>query len=342
MRTNDAVDTIAFELARRAGLTNPRVPRALPGGRNNRVFRVDSDAGLGLLKLYFHHPDDTRDRLKHEFGFLEHLRANGSTRAATPLATAPEAFAGLMEFIEGERIGIEQVTATEIDKASAFFLEANANRASDLARSLPVASEACFSLAQHLETTQRRMDRLRHIGKDESVDIDAERFVTESLLPLWREIRLRVEGRVSDPDAVLSPPARVLSPSDFGFHNALREPSGRLRFVDFEFAGWDDPAKLICDFKNQPDMLLERALTDRFTQVVLNSSPEPRALEERAGLLEPVYQVKWACICLNDFLDWGERRRQFTEDRMPSIETRKQQLAKARVMARRAQSLMEI
>ena len=38
-----------------------------------------------------------------------------------------------------------------------------------------------------------------------------------------------------------------ISPSDFGFHNALRTNTGPV-FFDFEFSGWDDPAKTIIDF----------------------------------------------------------------------------------------------
>ena len=40
---------------------------------------------------------------------------------------------------------------------------------------------------------------------------------------------------------------RALSPSDFGLHNALRGQDGQLRFVDFEYFGWDDPVKLVSD-----------------------------------------------------------------------------------------------
>jgi len=43
-----------------------------------------------------------------------------------------------------------------------------------------------------------------------------------------------------------------LSPSDFGFHNALVDPSGALSFLDFEYAGRDDPAKPVSDFFCQP------------------------------------------------------------------------------------------
>ena len=342
MSADAEITAIAHALVGRAKRTNPRPLEALPGGRNNRVFRLATDQSPTLLKLYFHHPDDTRDRLKNEFGFLEHLQAGGSKLAAMPLAKDPANFAGLMEFIEGDRLGIDQVTAAEVEQASMFFMEANAHRASPFAQGLPNASEACFSMAEHLATTQRRVDRLDHIGGDDDVDVAALNFVAETLLPLWQTIRSRVESGTAELDLDLPLECRVLSPSDFGFHNTLRESSGRLRFLDFEFAGWDDPAKLICDFRNQPDMLLDRSLTDIFTRVVIGANPEPGALEQRVALLEPVYQAKWACICLNDFLDWGKQRQQFTSGNASSVEIRTGQLAKARVMIERAQSLMNI
>ena len=38
-----------------------------------------------------------------------------------------------------------------------------------------------------------------------------------------------------------------LSPSDFGFHNALEDKNGTLIFMDFEYAGPDHPGKIVCD-----------------------------------------------------------------------------------------------
>ncbi len=36
----------------------------------------------------------------------------------------------------------------------------------------------------------------------------------------------------------------IVSPSDFGFHNALLDDGGAISFLDFEYSGRDDPAKL--------------------------------------------------------------------------------------------------
>src|SRR5439155_7608032 len=102
------------------------------------------------------------------------------------------------------------------------------------------------------------------------------------------------------------------------------------RFIDFEYAGWDDPAKLICDFFCQPAVPAPAAAFDRFARAVAAELPDPAAHFARASLLLPVYRIKWVCILLNDFLPVGGSRRAFSGSAVEQ-ETRKvNQLAKAR------------
>ena len=122
---------------------------------------------------------------------------------------------------------------------------------------------------------------------------------------------------------------RCLSPSDFGFHNALLAGDGRLRFIDFEYAGWDDPAKMVCDFFWQPGIPVPLHFFDLVVQRVAQFFSDA-ALPARIGLLLPVYQVKWCCILLNDFLPLGRRRRSFAGGTAAQQEQRARQLQKAR------------
>ena len=59
---------------------------------------------------------------------------------------------------------------------------------------------------------------------------------------------------ISHPDfkKELKSDEKIISPSDFGLHNAKLNRDHRLTFFDFEYAGWDDPAKTIADFFAQP------------------------------------------------------------------------------------------
>jgi hypothetical protein len=87
---------------------------------------------------------------------------------------------------------------------------------------------------------------------------------------------------------------RCVSPSDFGFHNAIRTSNG-IRFIDFEFAGWDDPAKTVTDF-----MLHPRVPTTKkgFTLLKSIAPPLRKPVANRCMVIAPILRLKWICIIL--------------------------------------------
>ena len=288
----------ALSLLTQVGKPAPSSLMALAGGRNNRVWRVDCSSEFFLLKNYFWSESDPRDRLGQEWAFLDFLQSIGSRKAPAPLAKNPSTRFALLEFISGSPP--QEIGESDILDAAEFFAEMNAQRA--FAKNLPPVSEACFSIQAHLETTAARIDRLQQIQSTSEDHEKAAVFIRDTLLPLWHELRKRIEDI---PDStrreILLPLERCLSPSDFGFHNALRQSDGSLRYVDFEYAGWDDPAKTLIDFTNQPDRLLPENLASLFLEKTIPLFPNPDALHQRLALLTPLYQIKWACICLNAF-----------------------------------------
>jgi hypothetical protein len=144
------------------------------------------------------------------------------------------------------------------------------------------------------------------------------------------------------PDDEIGGDMRCLSPSDFGFHNALREPSGALRFVDFEYAGWDDPAKLVGDFFNQVQVPVPPALFGAFARRVAAQFADPERNLARYELLLPVYAMKWITIMLNDFLPEGGLRRSFAGDASQVVARKQGQIVKARQAFARLGTLMPI
>ena len=314
----------ASSLLARIGKPAPQSVLPLPGGRNNRVWRVDCSTESFLLKSYFWSESDPRDRLGQEWAFLEFLRSIGSCKAPEPLAKdAPSRFA-LLEFIAGDPP--QEIMESDILDAARFLAEMNAQPA--FAKNLPSVSEACFSIQAHLETTAARIDRLQQIQSTSEDHENAVVFIRDTLLPLWQELRKRIKAL---PDSarheILAPSERCLSPSDFGFHNALRQSDGTLRYVDFEYAGWDDPAKTLIDFTNQPDRLLPESLAALFLEKTIPFFRNPNALHRRLALLTPLYQLKWACICLNAF---------FPNRPLDPSRSLASQLARANVMISRA------
>ena len=111
----------------------------------------------------------------------------------------------------------------------------------------------------------------------------------------------------------IGPGKCCLSPSDFGFHNALASAQG-LSFLDFEYAGRDDPAKLVCDFFCQPEIPVPMHHYAGFVSRLVQGLELDEAARVRCRILVDAYRVKWACIMLNDFLPLDAARRAFAAE----------------------------
>ena len=184
---------------------------------------------------------------------------------------------------------------------------------------------------------RRRLERLREARPAGQAGADAAEFLDTRLVPLLDDVvrsgnrQLAAAGIGSDD--VLAPHRRTLSPSDFGFHNAISSDAGPLVFVDFEYFGWDDPAKTVADFVLHPAMTLRADLCRAFTAAahdVFASDPTYRA---RLGAYYPLFGIKWCLILLNEFLPESILRRRFAGVADGDLEDlRRAQLAKAEQM----------
>ena len=92
---------------------------------------------------------------------------------------------------------------------------------------------------EHINVVQERLDRLKSIQTIHAVDRSAASFINE-LDSKWQKVRLRLMEQFKNIDIFLETPInhkeRCISPSDFGFHNALLRDYGKLCFIDFEYA----------------------------------------------------------------------------------------------------------
>ncbi len=304
------------------GLINPQLER-IRAGRNSRVWRVDCPGRTYILKEYFRHPGDPRDRLATEYGFLTFLQAQGLTTVPQPLGRNPAGQAALYSYLPG--VPVTTIQADHIQQAACFIHQINQNRGGAAAQSLPLASEACFSLEEHLQRVKLRLQGLQAA----LVDLTnpwyggANQLLSEHLWPTYQRLeqQIRSNHSVAELGRSLEPEQRILSPSDFGFHNML-QAEGHLYFLDFEYAGWDDPAKLLCDFTSQPQCPVATAQAQAFAahlQVWL-----PNA-QDRARQLLPLYRLKWCCILLNEFRSQDRQRRHHAgDDQADRLETQLQ------------------
>lgn len=310
-------------LSRLAG-ADVTAPLEIHGGRNSRVLRFSAGGKSLIAKFYYRGAGDGRDRFSAETAALRFLAENGSLFAPRLIAADEKAGCAVLEDLGGRKLTGREIGKTEIGQAVDFTAELHAFKGKPGADRLPQASEACFSLRALTEHLASRLSRLRA-----AEDAGLDRYLRDELSPAVSKAASWAEALVPA-GRELAPSERTLSQSDFGFHNALLCAGGRLRFVDFEYFGWDDPAKMISDFLLQPVEGLSAEARSDFREGALARFGQA-GLGDRVTAVYPLYGLKWALIMLNGFLAEHGARRGFAK----VSETPAEQIEKSRRMLAR-------
>jgi len=270
-------------------------------GRNSGVYRVTQGSGQFALKRYPPRQEGERDRAGIEFAALRFMAAHGIAAVPRALAVDPGAGYALLEWIDGESVA--DPDERDIDDAVAFLAAIHAFRGAADARALPPAQEACLSAAEIARQIDMRLARLDRLADDEPA---LAALLAAEYRPLLAAITARAETGYATRGLAfatpIDPAARTLCPADFGFHNALRTTARGLVFLDFDYFGWDDPAKLVADFLLHPGMRLPEPLKRRFAaaaEAIYGADPD---YPTRLALLRPLFALRWCLILLNEFL----------------------------------------
>ena len=157
------------------------------------------------------------------------------------------------------------------------------------------AAEGFLSLRQHMANVLERLSAMETEHLPHQYQAQASKLL-KKLYALAEHVNLRLEVKISSGtvEDTLNPDERCVSPSDFGFHNAIRVNTG-VRFIDFEFAGWDDPAKLCVDFVLQQRNPVHLKSID----VASRLFPGRQTLmSSRINALTEILRLKWLCIIM--------------------------------------------
>ena len=109
--------------------------------------------------------------------------------------------------------------------------------------------------------------------------------------------------------------SQILSPSDVGIHNTIRTEKG-LVFIDFEYSGFDDLAKLACDWVLQPEYPLNRKkeeqLINRLEEMDVYANKTKNWIQ-RYMTIKELYHFKWClimykCMCITNKIKYDEEK----------------------------------
>ncbi len=265
-----------------------------PGGANNLVFGCESESRKAVAKLY---PEAT-DRFRAEREFLTY--ADAVAPGLTPKLLDADATQRLlvMEYLEGTRFDAgADIAREDVACAARFLARLNADLHRVRGNITLGAAEGFLKLTQHVENVDRRLGELAYAHLPDAFHSSAQNLINAAC-KTWDGVKTGLQARLAAGDIADALPdgQRCISPSDFGFHNAMR-CAGGIRFFDFEFAGWDDPAKAVSDFFLQPRIPVSPAFQPLMENAIAACMPAAD-LAARVAALRPVLHVKWVTIVL--------------------------------------------
>lgn len=289
---NQAANTTLFALAESRWLTevlqSDFTATTLSGGANNQGFCLKTSSDCFFLKR-FADTSNARQKLEQEAAFSQTLYQLGIRNIAVPVAQHSTLRLSLFSFINGEPV--RQLQPHHIQAALTFVEQINQQRSQVSQVALAAESPAC--LADFAQIVANRLSRLRAVAK--------EGPLAAALQALLADISRQFDHLCQDiPVSWQLPLDRsYLSPSDFGFHNALETANG-LYFIDFEYAGRDSLWKLFSDFFAQPAIAVPLHYTRLFFQqpLFVELANDPTSLLKVYQLT----QLKWSLLMLNEFL----------------------------------------
>lgn len=276
----------------------------LPGGVNSEAFKISTDKhNEYFAKRYYRWKGDDRDRLSTEFSALSFLWANGVRNIPEPIKAFEKSGVAIYRYIRGAKIRPGKVTPAHVNEAADFAGRLHALSGSKDAEVQPAASEACFSVKAYMDCVE---GRVKNLQKAAVAHEPLQEYLKNEFIPFLDTVKKmtvqKCEEYGIDINEEIQAKERTLSASDFGFHNALKTEDGRLYFIDFEYYGWDDPAKMISDFYLQPAVQIPLDCRKCFFEKVRKNYSESGLLEKRLSAIYPILGLKWCLIMLNVFL----------------------------------------
>ena len=321
-----------FELVLAAKLVGKPVldVRPLGGGRNSRVYRVDTGDRLFALKQYPSLVDDSRDRLTTETRALQWLASHGIDTVPRVVSIDRGMNCALLSWIEG--VAVAEVSTDDVDQAVNFLSALQRLRRAFDFPSPQLGSEACLSGAEIAYQIRTRFSVLEGLEGEAGLQSFLKDEFSDQFEHQVGEARRKLSAASLPFDENLKQQWQTLAPSDFGFHNAIRDHNGSLSFLDFEYFGWDDPVKLTSDTLLHPGTPKPEAIRIRLWAALQRLYGDDPGFSERLAAFFPLFGLRWVLILLNEFHPsrWG--RRMLAGERGDWSRVKEGQLRAARAM----------
>jgi len=269
-------------------------------GINSSTFKIEGFKEKYLLKIYNSSKINSINRLEHEEKFLSFLKDCKFQNVPEVIFSNKKENWLLMSWIEGKKIN--KFNYDLCHEYLKFLVEIQKFRRIKRAKIILPASDAFFHLKGHIKSIN---DRYLLLEKklQELYILNNDLFeILKSFLDKVRSeinyLMLFKKALNIDIDYILPEEDRILSHSDVGFHNML-EGNNKVYFIDFEYAGWDDPGKLFSDLLLQPDNNVPIKFFNILDKYFVDFILKKNYSHDRLIFMLKLVRIKWSLIILN-------------------------------------------
>ena len=273
----------------------------IEGRGNSKIVKISADNKMYISKIY--PQSGEHNRIHAEYGSLKLLKELSIPNLQTPVACDNDLGIAIYDYIDGEKISSH--SSDDINQMLSLLAALNSTEIRNRFSNFNFASNACIS---GVDIEVQIEDRLKRFVSAADSNKELSHFIYNEFAPAYSSIlnwSKKIWANSYKENLELS--ELVLSPSDFGFHNAIKDSSGKLFFYDFEYFGWDDPVKLMSDVSHHAAFNLSSENEKLWLNGCLDIYGD--SILDRYRAAWPLYGLIWCLIILNEYnnIFWNRR-----------------------------------
>ena len=197
--------------------------KKISAGLNSQSFYIKIKNEKRILKLYPSNDPLKRDRLGNELSFLQFLKNSNIKNVPYPIFWDKSKGWMILSWLEGRPLKI--IKSEHIKLLVNFILELDNLKYKNDAKNLKNASEACFDIDSHINSTRERFLSIRIFLKDFNFsEVRHFNYFTKFIQYIDDEIKKIKSNYINSSlnqelSKKLNLNKKILSQSDVGFHN---------------------------------------------------------------------------------------------------------------------------
>lgn len=267
-------------------------------GMNNQLFKLtDTKSKTYLLKQYV---QDDRNRLWREFNAIKFFKKHKFKNVPRAIWQNPKNHAAIYSFEPGSTKKVKELNSADMIKMANFLVRLHAISLKFVKIEFPPAVMACFSIEDYIKNIDFRLTKfLEHMSNPHP--LIGKKIDKFKLSTLFEKLKNQTLADLNEKEIKNKLPKsnQRLCPADFGPHNMLVDNFGNECFIDFEYFGMDDPARVLANFQvHDRSFSIDNKLKQLFRNHYLESIKASSEFKKHLSLIEAIISIEWLSIYL--------------------------------------------